>query len=440
MKVAIVGKSAFSLPAKGKPSQRTPIVLAGHTIQLIRPLALAMLKRGWRVAHIFPDTLGPEESAITDEFDTCPTGLAMFAYATGPLPKSVHDVASVALNAAILRASTQLGGLDWCLFVNPFPQLLMAQPALRRMKDGGSLPFVAALLRGGDGYKWTDAAYVEQIIGDSEQAHEVVEWYKDVLREVDLRFCASRWQRTMLDRRGLGVDGILPSPPAPISALDPIDCKKLLEQLLKPIWGTLDPSLSWLSLVGRIHPDKAPSLALSAFSQAGLDGWQIVVAGSGDATAIEEMVKRAPDDVRRRMAVISVPPRLLPELYGASEAFIHTSLPSNHFVDARPSSLTSACFAGKPVVAILSGGVAECISDANLAALCLPYDDSYSQADLERTLAERLAALQDTTLVLRICAANWAHARTNKADLTLNSLLDQLARFDVVHARMDTNE
>ncbi|MGW7007553.1 hypothetical protein ACWGCW_33315, partial [Streptomyces sp. NPDC054933] len=199
-------------------------------------------------------------------------------------------------------------------------------------------------------------------------------------------------------------------------------------------YGQPDTAKKWVISAGRIHPDKNLDLAADIFAGAGLDDWQLVLSGAGGEDAgigdgsLTELVGKG------KAAVVQVPPRIIHALFQVADAYLQTSLPSATFVDARPSSVTSAAFHGKPVVVPIAeaGGVAESLSPENLDAfgfdaVGLAPTDPADRAELVRRGGAALGGLRDPRLLDLVGAANARHAANSSVAAVFDRVWAALA-------------
>ncbi len=429
MKLLIVGKSAFSRVIDGT---RVPISIAGHTVQLIRPLTAYALARGFSVSYAYPLTASASDCLMFDPDDEVPSGLVEVPFTDPEAPKSPLHVGWLAVEAAIRQAAGRLGGLDWVVLASTFP--LAPFLADLRWKYGYKL---ALLIRGGDGYQWLDPDWAARTFGDIDRAREVCRIYGDSLRSADFVGVASRWLGSVIEERGIRWDAVVESPAAAWAGPSP-----------EPRWdksrfaadtgvvrrlGYLDPTKKWLVSAGRFHPDKRLDLTSGIFSGAALKGWQLIFSGVGATREeIEDDLMLALVD-KGAACVIEVPPRIVYALFKVCDACLHTALPSATFIDARPSSVTSAAFHGKPVIAPLApaGGVTESLSPENVQAYCFDVQDvdPADRAEVVRRGVDATLRLQDTDVLLRVGAANARHASSSAAASVFDDLLARLSRL-----------
>lgn len=415
MKIVIISKAAFSFTLEGKSSLQVPLVMAGHTVQLVRPLVNELVGGGCKVGLIFPISNSIDDSTIYDSCDAVPRGARLFPYDCGGLPKTVHDISSLALGASLLSAMENLGGIDWILFVNAFPTTQLATEAIRQLKATQNAPLrVGVFLRGGDGYKWLDPSYVRSWFRDDKTALNVLSMYRRALRSANLVTTSSEWLRLRVEASGVQVHAVVPAPPVPKSGRTSYESKRTIQAEATPLHGRVDAESLWLVVSGRFHPDRRPDVAARAFAMARLDPlWSLVFAGCGDVSLVRRILDELSPDLQRRVSAITVPPRLLPDLYGAADAFLHTPIPTTAFTDSRPSALTSAAFHGKPVVAVLSGGISECISKTNVETLCVETNMAEAHTHTAERLGRKLEKLNSPILREVIGSSNENCSLTN---------------------------
>lgn len=429
MRIIIVSKSAYCTKTELCGSCiETPIVMAGHTIQLVRPLVAKLKEIQSQIALVFPMGNVDDEAIIYDPLDKVPEGIILTPYLSRPIPKSIHHSGYLELNAALIEAGGKLGHVDWVLFVNSFPALLFAKPALHQLKiESTGKMKVGALLRGGDGYKWTQLEFLSNWFQNSEIARHIQKMYIASLQEADFVVTASKWLKQIVEAVHVNVSNVIPSPPVPLSSQRSDANKQHIATNATPFLGKVDPKNKWIMVVGRFHPDKNLELAISAFSASPLHSCQLIFAGAGDVDYLNYIVQRAPQKTHGRIAGITIPPRMLTKLYSAMDIILHTAVTTASFTDARPSALTSAAFHRKPVVAVLGGGIAECLSKTNNDLLCVDPTKCETREDLNHELAQRLELVLDPSIRSLVGDANAEHSRRNSVQKRLDSLVEILA-------------
>lgn len=436
MNVVIFSKPAFSGAVgscSGSASTAVPIALAGHTIQLVRPLVEYLSESGSTISMIVPRTLPRGDPQIVDYGDQLPPRVQVFQVGSNEPPKSTYRTDGLELLSALQLSEQHTGTPDWIVIVNAFPTLVYVRQACALLREWNAefRPRIAVLLRGGDGYKWTNTTYTAQHITEASVAESVTSAYIRCLREADYVGVASRWLRDVVVSRGIEGASVLPSPPVSPNGHISMVNKIALRRAELHRFGCLNPERSWLGVVGRIHPDKRPDLALEAFGKSNLDAWQLIYAGDGNIEGLQERIRRLPAAAQERIACVSVPPAKLPTLYGALDAIVHTSLPGPEFTDARPSALTSASFHSKPVVAVLGGGVAECLSLRCAAELCVDPRECDSRDALSDALAIRLNYLNNGAFRAEIGRLNYVHTLESGAVDSVKRFVDDIISLPV---------
>jgi glycosyltransferase involved in cell wall biosynthesis len=426
----VAGKSAFSRVIDGRV---VPITIAGHTAQFMRPLMSYARSRGMAVSYAYP--LAPAGCLMADPFDELPEGVLELPFADVEAAKAPLHIGYLSIEASLRRAVQHHGPIDWVFIPYAFP--LSPLFALLKQKYGFKL---ALFLRGGDGYQWPDGEWPGAVraFGDARQARIASEIYRESLEAADFVGVASAWLGSVVERFGGRWDAVVESPAAmrpPGSGPVPADAKAAFcaDPGVTHRFGRPDPAKRWIVSAGRIHPDKNLDLAAEIFAGADLDDWQLVLsgvgadeAGIGDG-ALADLVKRG------SACVVETPPRIVYAVYEASDAYLQTSLPSSTFVDARPSSVTSAAFHGKPVVVPLAaeGGVAESLSPENLEIfgfdargldIAVPAD----RAALVSRGAAAVRALARDELREKAGQANARHAAESSVDAVFDKVWAQL--------------
>ncbi|KOT63239.1 MULTISPECIES: glycosyltransferase family protein [Streptomyces] len=427
MHLLVMGKSAYSRVIDGTP---VPITIAGHTAQFMRPLISYALARGMAVSYAYP--LRPSGCLMLDPRDAVPDGVVEVPFNDLSAQKAPLHIGWLSVEASLRQAVERQGGIDWVFLPYAFP----LAPLLAALKEKYGYR-LALFLRGGDGYQWPDPRWVAETLGDAGHAHQVCGLYKESLAAADFVGVASKWLGDVVAGHGVRWHAVVESPAAMWLGAGP-----------EPSWdkarfsadpgvvrrlGNLDVSKKWVLSAGRIHPDKHLDLAADIFASAGLDGWQLVLSGVG--TGLDSLATGALAELvaKGSACVLEVPPRIVHAVFQVSDAYLQTSLPSATFVDARPSSVTSAAFHGKPVVLPIAaaGGVAESVAPENLREFGfdvrgLDPTGPDGRAETVRRGAAALRGLEDPALTARAGAANARHASGSSVD----------AVFDRVWARL----
>ena len=392
------------------------MVIAGHTAQLIRGLVESLASVHFH--YIFPIAAGTHDVTLWDPEDKCPSNLQTY-----PIGVLRHEKIGLSLDSielcATVRSISQRTTVRSAVFVYPFPALISCWRLFRDLR----IPTVS-LLRGGDAYKWLDPNYVSKRMGAIADAVHVE--YVSALRECIGVFAASGWLRRITEQWGVPCAGVIPSPPphrngcptAPI--LDRGSQKRALIEALGSRWvqTSPDPKRNWLLWSGRIHPDKGLPLALEAYAAVRPSGWQMIIAGDGDRRLL-------PTGTDPDFAHVVVPPRLLGYLYASADAFIHTAQPSADFIDARPSSVTSATAFGLPSIAVYDpnmGGAQESISIENLVELGVNAGLHTPLPEVLWALSSRIERLSDRRLLMKL-SESCSTVTIEKPDSTLAHLL-----------------
>lgn len=411
MHLLVVGKSAYSRVIGGIP---VPITIAGHTAQFMRPLMSYALARGMSVSYAYP--LQPSGCLMFDPRDEVPDEVVEVPFTDVSAAKAPLHIGWLSVEASLRQAVERQGGIDWVFLPYAFP----LAPLLAGLKEKYGFK-LALFLRGGDGYQWLDPRWAAGCLGDLDQAGQVCGLYKESLQAADFVGVASQWLGSVVERYGVRYDAVVESPaamwpgPGPEPSWD--KARFSADPSVVKRHGSLDVSKKWVLSAGRIHPDKHLDLAAGVFSEARLDGWQLVLSGVGAGPGATPGESVAELVAKGAACVIEVPPRIIHGLFQVSDAYLQTSLPSTTFVDARPSSVTSAAFHGKPVVVPIAaaGGVAESVAPENLDAYGfdvreLDPADPADRAEIVRRGTTAMRRLGDSALRIRVGAANARHA------------------------------
>ncbi|MEU6394510.1 glycosyltransferase [Streptomyces sp. NPDC046939] len=410
MHLLIAGKSAFARVVDGK---EVPISVAGHTVQFTRPLLSYALARGARVSYMYPLAASESDCLIFDPDDSVPDGVAEVPFTDHVANKSPVRLGWISVEASLRRAVAAHGPIDWVVLASTFPLATV----LARLKPlyGYRL---ALFVRGHDGYQWLDPEGVASALGDPAQAGHLADIYRESMLAADFVAVASEWLGGVVAAHGARWDMVVESPAA--TGQGRWDKRSLVDDPGVVVrYGAPDPSRKWLLTAGRMHADKHLDLAAEIFDAARPEGWQLVVAGTG----------AGPDPGLGRLArdglacVLEVPPRIIHGLFQAGDAYLQTSLPTPSFVDARPSSVTSAAFHGLPVVLPVgtAGGAEESVARENVAAFGfdaagLDPADPGDRALLVRRGCAAVRLLSDAERVTKAGAANAAYAAGSSVD------------------------
>jgi glycosyltransferase involved in cell wall biosynthesis len=411
MKVAFVSKSAFSHAIDGLT---VPAVVSGHTSQLARALIASARTEGHDVAHVYPIAPGSDDACVVDPLDAYPANVRQLPYWDVPLPKATLSSGSLSFTAALYEA----GPLDWVVLLYAFP----LAPLVQQFCAATGTRF-AALLRGGDVYKWLSPDWWRRVQPAVNSA-SMLGLYAKALRDADYVAAASAWLLGVSQEHGVPCDDILESPAAISVASLTARTELLNDPGIAVLSGTVDPSRRWLLWAGRASPDKRPDLALDAFERAGVSGWQLLLAAAGP---LEDQIASRIDSKRVSAALVRASPRVMPALFAGCDALLHTAVPSSTFIDARPSAVTSAAYHAKPVIAPRAerGGVAESLAPINLDAFGFAVDAS---ADVTmQSLVDAMLRLGDAALRAHAGAANSAWSQASSPDAVWARLARGLA-------------
>ncbi len=423
MKVAVVGKSAFSHRVNGID---VPAVIAGHTVQLIRQLLTYAATRGHEVYYLYPTTVAEEDTVVFDPYDNLPEAVTLVPFGDPRFSKTSVHSGWLDLTAALTRAANVNGGLDWVILCYGFP----FAPLLGYLKHEQGFR-LAVLVRGGDGYKWLDHHWLQQqgpVMNNSEELRSV---YKAALSNADFLGVASRWLGRKLRQHDVRFHAVIESPAACEGAVVGIVTRGLFPPTagISVTYGAMNPEKRWMLTAGRASRDKRADLAIEVFAEAALPDWQLILSVPGPQHDIvaEQARRLKPGSV----CVVTTAPRAIGALFKTCDAYIHTSIPSREFVDARPSSVTSAAYYGKPVVAPLAvdGGLTESLSSENIDAYCFDIRDVDGQGGTTRivTLAAHAALrLLDCALRESVGLANAEHSKGSSVEAVFGRLFAHL--------------
>jgi glycosyltransferase involved in cell wall biosynthesis len=422
--VLIVGKSAFSRVISGVP---VPISIAGHTVQFIRPLLSYALERGMSVSYAYPLRASESDCLLFDPDDQLPDGVLEVPFTDPAADKSPLRLGWLSVEASVRQAIERNGPIDWVVLASTFP--LATVLAQLKSRYGFKL---ALFIRGHDGYKWLDPGWVAGTVGDLDQARHVCQIYRESLLAAEFVAVASEWLGSVVAEHGARWDAVVESPAAMVPGESWDKSRFVAAGGLVRRRGEPDPGRNWLVSAGRLHPDKHLDLAAEMFHSAQLPDWQLVLAGAGDPDGpLDAWLDKLLD--QGDACVIEVPPRMIHALFQVSDAYLQTSVPSDSFIDARPSSVTSAAFHGKPVIVPLAaaGGAEESVSAANRAEYGfdvrdLDPKDRAGRAELLRRGTAALVRLRDEGLRQRIGAANRQHAGGSSVEAVFDRVWSQL--------------
>ena len=170
-------------------------------------------------------------------------------------------------------------------------------------------------------------------------------------------------------------------------------------------FSKLNPKKSWLLSASRFSRDKCLNLAVEAFFQTNLKDWQLIL--SGKERFEDELIGLVRKYLANsRVAILFTPPVHLPALFSCADAFIHVALPTEEFIDSRPSSVTTAAFYGKPVIFPLAqeGGVSESLSAENISNL--GFEIGANREETVRNIVQKIRLLENQRLLDTIGEVN----------------------------------
>ena len=164
--------------------------------------------------------------------------------------------------------------------------------------------------------------------------------------------------------------------------------------------------------VGRLDPEKAPTLLLDLLERLDRDRFRLTIVGSGELEgALRAAASRFGDRVRL-LGHVEHGPKLF-ELYRRSDVFVHTAL-----TEGLPSALLEAQLFGLPAVGTDVGAVRDTLEDGEAGLVVPPRD-----ADALTEAVRRLAA--DPALARRLAE----RGRARVADQTLEQAAARAAAF-----------
>ncbi|MEW5859997.1 MAG: glycosyltransferase [Cyanobacteriota bacterium] len=401
MKIAIVSKSCYSF-SRGTIS--VPLTLAGHTIAFVRQLIPYLLERGYQISLLVPVEAGIGDSVYSQTDDQIPDGIIVIPFSDYFFPKVPISCSFITFFLALTEAKEKMGRIDWVFSVYSFPLLIL----IDLYKPDFDYQ-IAAFLRGGDGYKFLDPDLMKKLYGSELDMRSVASLYKRALNRANYVFTVSEWLRSRVNHFGVRVSEVIPAP-ALVNPLrktgEPIRKESVIELMQKQCkWGSPSPFKNWLLSASRLSQDKRIDLAIKAFEAWHRTKWQLIIAGTGPSEhRILELIKQS--KVAHNIVLLFAPPDSMAALFAASNAYIHTAIPSENFIDSRPSSITSAVFYGKPIVLPLSqdGGAIESVSPINLEHF--GFHISSDEELLLDSVVNALRKLEDETLLRDVGAAN----------------------------------
>jgi glycosyltransferase involved in cell wall biosynthesis len=364
LKFIIVGNSPYSFVKNGIPINGC---LHGHAVAFTRQFLPFLISQGHKVCLILPDRTPLHDSNFDVKNDPIPNGLTLIPFMTFQSP---YIPSFLTFLAALEEGNNHMEGIDFVLSVYPYPYSVLIQ--LARHNYGYK---TAAFLRGGDGYAFINPEFLNSHFGlDKQEMNSLV--YRRSLNEMDFVFTTSDWLRKEVIYSGVKVDDVIPAPAIENDNLQSssnedqskIKCVDLFRPLIK--FGTIDPQKKWLLSASRFSSDKHLDLAIEAFSKANLKNWQLIITGIGPLE--NELIKLVQEfRLSSNVVILFSPPRLVAHLFANTDAFLHVAIPTEKFIDSRPSSVTTASYYGKPVIFPLAekGGVSESISPDNISHL-----------------------------------------------------------------------
>lgn len=410
MKILIVSKIPFSTP------DRPQMSMAGHTVNFIPSLKEELEKCGHACWFLIPDRLAPDEAPLSDPTPGSTDNRFVFRFGGERVPKTIFHTSDLAFESELEWLLSE-NLFDYILIIGCFPSAIHVSRAVESPGIGSNRPKVIGFLRGKDGYYWTRPEVYPALSPNTDSMLRLHEKYISSLRSFDRLYCVSETQASVLRDCGLSVHGILPSPPTPRVKQSRRVAKAAMAKL-PTLAGELNPDQLWLGVVGRIHRDKAPLLAMDVFDRVLRDDVQLVFFGDGDLSLIRSIKQESSNNAR--IAALPVSPKSLGVMYASIDAVLHPSNGSGGFLDPRPSSLISAAANGIPVVGLDVGGVRECISPLNANSLLVsPELDHCRQVDELASLIDEL--FSNNELIESVGSCNKEHIK----NVGIDTLLEQ---------------
>ncbi|WHP67315.1 hypothetical protein [Phaeobacter inhibens] len=351
-KFIIVGKNGFKLPNHPNVSS----TLSGHSSVLTPQLADFLLNLGHDVSFVFPVRPGRLDQHF--EFGSqSPKELKLHPYGDTEFHKTPQSASMDSFIGAMGSAFSSTNVKEQEVIVIsvygfPFAPMVESLRSIRKFKH-------IVLLRGGDGDRWLSPERLQSEEIEFSSAEMISAWYRNALLNADVVCAASKWLAERARSHGVCVHSISPTPPPQLDRFEIIERSQKTISRIEKQNSILLTGKKLLLFAGRDSPDKRPDLALKAFERWNPGNWSLLMFGIPKPEHSEVSSKG-------RVGYLTVSPVDLAAVSYFCDGFLHTSLKTNKFEDARPSAVSIAASSGCPVVfPNNTGGVEECVSKYN---------------------------------------------------------------------------
>ncbi|RMF85346.1 MAG: glycosyltransferase [Nitrospinota bacterium] len=391
MKIVLIGKTPYGFPEENQRSY-----LAGHSLGFTDPFIKYALRKGHQVTLITPRVVSTEECTSPMPIVFPPTSDRFHHLWIFPrdLPKVPFPFTSLDTEAAILQASRLMGGIDIVMSIYVFPWILPVNH-LKRALGYRSIAFI----RGTDGINGLNPASVyRKLYGPLWE--EMTRVFTLALQESDRIYVLSRWLRAYVQRFGVQVSGVLPTPPFPMLPeyltykAESVELKRMLvsQPVLRDTMRSVDLTKKWVIYFGRFHRDKSVHLLIEAIKHVRhASELTFILAGAGpEEEALRKLAEKLqiPD-----LHFCFIPPHLIPLFCRAATLMVHPAIPREEFVEALSNSCVNASAAGCPIIlphsrTIDCGGAEETVGPLNLRYLT--FAPSSDEQQMHREIAAKI--------------------------------------------------
>ena len=424
MKIAIVVKNPFYFPGQVCLPR-----FSGPSIGFAGPWIKYLLARGHSVALVSPG-LADEQVLFPELFPSPPDSpnFKPIFFTPQRVPKVAFQFTNLDVQAAILQAHEEFGGLDIVACIYVFPWL----SPINQLKEYLGFPTVA-FLRGSDVTQACDPkSNYKDNYPDPETWRRITAVFRSAINHSDLIFSVSDVLKNFSESLGIRVDGILPTPP--FQSGTALRSHPNGDQVFKTQFASnpaiarqvqdLDCSQPWIIYLGRFHEEKQVELALRSFMQSKSKEQCTLIVG-GDGPDRERVEKYLSHNVK----ACFVPPDLVPLACKAATVMIHPTLPSA-ILDARPSSCTNAAYVGCPIIFPYSegrttGGAQESVGQVNRSILS--FNPFVSKEEIVKEIAAKIDLVIENPAIAQ---------SIYKDNLKFTAQFEPIAMFDALEKQL----
>lgn len=430
MNIVIVGKTPYALPEE---SQRS--YLAGHSLGFTDPFIKYALQRGHHITLITPRMVSAEEctAPMPIVFPPCSRHFHHLWIFPQDLPKVPFPFTSLDVEASILQAARLMGGIDIVMSIYVFPWILPINH-LKRLLGYKSIAFI----RGTDGINGLNphSAY-QKIYGRLWE--DMAQAFMLTLNESDRVYVLSQWLKAYVQRFGVQVDAVLPTPPFPMPQEfqefpeESVELKRMLvtQPMLNGNLRSIDFSKKWVIYFGRFHQDKSVHLLIEAIKYVKSPELTFILAGAGPE---EEKLRKLTEKLGiPNLHFCFIPPHLIPLFCRAATLMVHPAIPREEFVEALSNSCINASAAGCPIILPRSnmvdcGGAEETVSPLNLRHLTFAPDPD--EQNMAREIASKIDFLiANPALRQQIRCRNRLFAQQFSQEVIFSRLEEEMERL-----------